>query len=243
MTRHANDTESFGEDRGAEEMRALIGGAFATRHMDRPLGRVAERGRTLRRRRNAVPVAAAMALTGAAAVTAFQPTAAGHPAAATGSNSAPGSAQASAASNGLPQLNVDLAGFSLVSDPRAGTVSITFKQLLDAAELNALLAHAGIHASVQEVTEQVEGCQLPGGLSSMNPRLLTQRDSLDPTTTIVPADIPAGDTLGVLLEETPRGELIGLSAKLYTGTVPPCVMATPPARTGKSTPPAPSNTA
>lgn len=118
----------------------LVGTAFADLRLDGDARDVIARGRTLRRRRKAVPALATAGILAAslslAAIT--QPS------------------QSSAGTHALGYngavVNVDEASFSVHTDAANGTVTVTIKQLFNASELRTILAKAGIPAAFHELT-------------------------------------------------------------------------------------------
>jgi hypothetical protein len=129
----------------------LVGTAFADVHLDGDARDVISRGRTLRRRRKALP---ALATAGIVAVSLSL---------AVATQSSPSAQGAHALGYNGSVVNVDEAGFSVHTDAANGTVTVNIKQLFNASELRTILAKAGIPAAFHE-------------LSTTNPELTTKKD-------------------------------------------------------------------
>ena len=115
-----------------DELYTHVRESFGRVHLDEPVEQVAARGRSLRRRRVAVP----FALTAVAAV-ALSTTLGGTPP----QRDVAGPAATS------PGTHIRLAGWSLDSGPE-DTVTLTVRVPPDAAELTKALADAGVRAQV-----------------------------------------------------------------------------------------------
>jgi len=204
----------------------VVGRAFPDLRLHADTRDVINRGRTLRRRRKAVPV---LATAGILAV----------------SLSLAATAQSSRSAAGTQALdyhgsvvNVDEAGFSVHTDAAHGTVVVTLKQLFDASELRAVLAKAGIPAafhelaSAKDVATASSPCDWTGTAtlpSNLTDQVLDTTAGHDPTVfTIHPARMPAGSVLAFAYAQLtssnggkPSG--MGVAASLLSGEPTGCV--------------------
>ena len=168
----------------------LVGAAFAVVHLDRAAHDVIGRGRTLRRRRKAIPALATAGILAAAlslaAVT--QPHGA--------------SAGQSLAYNGAV-VNVDEAGFSVHTDVKTGQVTVTLRQLGNEAQLKAILAKAGVRTAYYNAALPYDYGRSPctwAGARTLDPGSVIggpHQDGPDTVITIYPSKMPAGSVLGL----------------------------------------------
>lgn len=169
----------------------LVGTAFADVRLDGDARDVISRGRTLRRRRKAVPVLATAGILAAslslAAVT----------------QSSPASVGSHALSYNGSVVNVDEAGFSIHTDVQTGTVTVTVRQLFDQAELEALLAKAGVravfHTSTLTAASDIKRSAICTwtGVRTLPSAGVVSQQKLGGSITISPANMPAESVLGI----------------------------------------------
>jgi hypothetical protein len=199
----------------------LVGTAFADVHLDGDARDVISRGRTLRRRRKAVPVLATAGILAAslslAAVTQSSPSA--HTLGYQGA-----------------VVNVDEAGFSIHTDAKTGEVTVTLRQLFDETELKALLAKAGVRTAFHSTTLHANTVITPSlpctwtGASVIDPENVIgqpHQDGDGTVITIYPSKMPAGSVLGFSYltmgngTETTRG----IAPRLLSGEPTGCVVS------------------
>lgn len=116
----------------------LVEAAFADVHLDRDTLDVVGRGRRLRRRKRAMPALGAVGVLAVSAGLALT---------LAGPNSAAGQAGANSGHtlslNGS-EVNVDTASFSVHTDAKTGTVTVTIRQFEDEAYFKQVMAEAGV---------------------------------------------------------------------------------------------------
>ena len=125
---------------------SLVGSAFDEGRRGRETQDVLARGRTLRRRKRAVPVLGAL---GVVAVAASLAVALTGPSGA-GSTTSAGAGHSLTADGAV--VNVDNAAFSVHTDAKTGKVTVTIRQFIDEGELKQILAKAGIRTVFDSVT-------------------------------------------------------------------------------------------
>jgi hypothetical protein len=213
----------------------LVGTAFADVRLDGDAHEVISRGRTLRRRRKAVPaLATAGVLAASLSLAAVIRTSPG--AHALGYHGA--------------VVNVDEAGFSIHTDVQTGAVTVSTFQLFDGAELKALLAEAGVPAAFHDITYPAgtsvwwNGGGLPDtGLPSgaiVEPEMLCEwtgvrtldsgnvisqprQDGAVAVITIYPSRMPAGSVLGIRYVTVGSAASNVISTTLLSGQPTGCV--------------------
>ena len=214
----------------------LVGTAFADVHLEGDARDVISRGRTLRRRRKAVPALATAGILAASLSLAVV-------------------TQSSPSTHTLGYhgavVNVDEAGFSIHTDARTGAVTVTVSQLFNEAEMKALLAEAGVPAVFNSSTlpsgttmwwdeSGLPTTALPKG-AAVEPAMLctwtgvstldsgnvivNQRPVHDGDTifTIYPSKMPAGAVLGLRYVTTADHKGSGISTTLLSGQPTGCV--------------------
>jgi hypothetical protein len=214
-----------------EALLTIIRGSLPDIDRSIPIGQVIARGRQLRRRRRWTKVTVGLgcvALTGAVATAGLPrhgPTlsAAGRP------------------------VNIDLAAWSVHTNADATvTVTVRNSDLRDPDRLRAVLAQAGIPASIQVVhlvvlhqgsqTINIVGCSGPGqdGIPQIIDVLgwpLVHHGAGNDTITIKPSAMPPGSVLSFVFWVLPDGTL-GWQPQpdmsLHEGPPPPCVVPTTP---------------
>lgn len=147
------------EEEVTESVRRLLGGPAEGMVLDEPVSRIAARGRSQRRHRRALSAAVGGAgVAGVVALALVLPTAAaGVPA------GAPRALK-------VTSLNVDVAAFSVKTDPSSPYIVITVKQLGDEDLLKQYLKRLGIDADVHELSlasDQSLLCSSTAGPSAM----------------------------------------------------------------------------
>lgn len=129
-----------------DEVLTTVRESLGDTRMRHDLQKVVARGRTLRRRRRAVPAVAAIGVTGAVLATVLpgsgEGTAHAKPPAATHHGPSSASSQA---------VNIDLAAWS-VHTKADSSVELTMREMFDADRLRAVLAQAKVRADIQFVT-------------------------------------------------------------------------------------------
>ena len=196
----------------------LVGTAFADVRLDGDAHDVISRGRTLRRRRKAIPALATAGILAAslslAVVTQSSPPAAG--------------SQALGYHGAV--VNVDEAGFSIHTDVKTGGVTLRLSQIFDEAAVKALLAKAGVpavfHNAVLSASlgampaksvgaTPVNECTWTGvrTLDSGDVVSILHPDSTDMALTIYPAKMPADSVIGL------QYATIGTAGKVEAGFV------------------------
>lgn len=216
------DQESQGAD---EEMLALVGDAFDSVHLEQNAEEVMSRGRTLRRRKRAMPALVGIGIV-AASLSLSLPLRAG------GATVAP-SAGKPLTYNGAA-VNVDEAGFSVHTDAATGTVTVTINQLFDPAGLTAILAKAGVRANTQILKATMHGnrayysgCKLPSGVRGLTSPGFEVSHSDANVFVIHPAALPAGSVLEFMYEIDPLhpSKMMGVEFALLSADPGPCVPA------------------
>jgi hypothetical protein len=203
----------------------LVGTAFADVHLNGDAHDVISRGRTLRRRRKAVPVLATAGILAAslslAAVTQSTPSSAGSHA--LGYNGA--------------VVNVDEAGFSIHTDVKTGEVTVTLTQMFDEAELKALLTKAGVptafHNSALPANAPVSPsmlCKWTGARTIDSGDVVSKLhfDGAKTSITIYPAKMPTGSVLGIQYVTIGTGDAVGRGVSeptLLSGEPTGCVLS------------------
>lgn len=184
------NNEATGTDPVDGELLALMRDALPAVRMQRPVERVAARGRSMRRRRRTLAGAAAVAVVAAGL-------AIGLPHSAAGSG---GAAQLSADGQ---TVNVDNAAWSVHTEAHA-TVALTVRQLgTDPQKLRAVLAKAGVRAIVLTGPAAAH-CSFGGGITSLpqiNQVVVTPTVLRDPggaNFVIHPDAMPPGSVLSVM---------------------------------------------
>ena len=192
--------------------------AFADVHLSRGADEVISRGRTLRRRRKAIPALATAGILAAslslAAVT----------------QSSPGTH--TLGYHGAV-VNVDEAGFSIHTDAKTGEVTVTLRQLFNEAEVKALLAKAGVPTAFRNTTLPASAPATPysactwTGARALNPGSVISnphQDGDDVVITIYPSKMPAGSVLGLIYGTLGEGESAGhsLGTTLLSGEPTGC---------------------
>jgi hypothetical protein len=201
----------------------LVGKAFADVRLDGDARDVISRGRTLRRRRKAVPALATAGIVAAALSLA----------AVTQSSPAPASSHALGYNGAV--VNVDEAGFSIHTDVKTGAVTVTFRQIFNESQVRALLAKAGVPAAFFNATQPISAPITPQGpctwtgAQKLDPGSaisapLPQRGS-DTAITVYPSKMPAGSVLGLLYDTIGSGNAAGHSVgwTLLSGQPTGCV--------------------
>ncbi|HEY3873512.1 MAG TPA: hypothetical protein VGM10_34465 [Actinocrinis sp.] len=205
--------------------------------MDRPLHQITARGRRLRNKRRC-----AVGTAGVAAAATIALGAVGLPGTAPGT--VPGTAQHPTAAK---DPNVDLAGFSLQSEPD-GTIVVTIKQFEseDVPALQRYLDEAGINAIVRTMQPNggvLEPLTCPGSQMSsqeqaqLNKVLELPVDSggIDEALALDPDAMPAGATFVLFVHFSPvqlnspqAGPFASVLFGLYDGAVPDCIASPAP---------------
>jgi hypothetical protein len=216
---------------------SLVGSAFDEGRRGRDAHDVLARGRTLRRRKRAMPALAALGVVAASA---------GFAAALTGPSSTANTTNAQAGhsltTNGTA-VNVDNAAFSVHTDTKTGKVTVTLKQFIDESELQPILAEAGIRSYfytgtvTQRPHQAVPLLQCtwtgatplnsPGGTFSV---IHPTAGSPDTTITIDPSKMPSGSVLAFTFENIandpgPAMVSTGLLSHEPTGCTPTLITA------------------
>ncbi|HET9170802.1 MAG TPA: hypothetical protein VFN97_15300 [Actinospica sp.] len=135
-------------DQQDQDLYDEVGAAFADVRLDRGPDDVIRRGRTLRRRRRAMPALAA------AGVLAF-------------SLSLAAVTVHSHSSSRAALVNVDEAAFSVHTDASSGVVTITIREFFDENEFKQILARAGITAVFHDenvIVTKADGGELVSGM-------------------------------------------------------------------------------
>ena len=200
----------------------LVGTAFADVHLDGDARDVISRGRTLRRRRKAVPALATAGIVAAslslAVVTQSSPPAAGSHA--LGYHGA--------------VVNVDEAGFSIHTDAKTGEVTVSLSRLFNESEVKALLAEAGVPAVFHNITQPAntpatprEACTWTGA-HTLDPGTAISSPYMDGSDVIIaiyPSKMPAGSVLGLLYDTFGSGKAAAHSVgwTLLSGEPTGCV--------------------
>jgi hypothetical protein len=199
-----------------------VGTAFADVHLDRGADEVISRGRTLRRRRKAIPALATAGILAAslslAAVT----------------QSSPSSAGSHALGYSGTIVNVDEAGFSIHTDAKTGEVTVTLRQLFNESQVKALLAKAGVRAAFHNTTQPASAPATPyGACTWTGARTLESGSAIsepykggsDLVIAIYPSKMPAGSVLGFLYGTIGSGKAVGHSVgwTLLSGEPTGCV--------------------
>jgi hypothetical protein len=168
----------------------LVGTAFTEVRLSGDAGEVISRGRTLRRRRKAVPALATAGILAASLSFALV------------TKSSPGT---HALGYHGAVVNVDEAGFSIHTDAKTGEVTVTFLQLFNETEVKALLAKAGVPTTFYDITLpsttriSAQGpCQWTGARVLDGGGIIDQphQDGGAAVITIYPSKMPAGSVLG-----------------------------------------------
>jgi hypothetical protein len=202
-----------------------VGTAFADVHLDRGADEVISRGRTLRRRRKAIPALATAGILAAslslAAVT----------------QSSPSSAGSHALGYSGTIVNVDEAGFSIHTDAKTGEVTVTINQIFDESALKTLLTKAGVRTAFHNTTLPATTPASPSNICKWTGvRTLDSGDVIsnlhfagkDTSITIYPAKMPAGSVLAIqyITLGTGKGVARGFSEPmLLSGEPTGCVMS------------------
>ena len=209
----------------------LVGSAFDEGRRGRDPQDVLARGRALRRRKRAVPALAALGVVAASASLAV--TLAGPSGAANTTNADPGH---SLTANGTA-VNVDNAAFSVHTDTKTGTVTITLKKFEDEGELQSTLAKAGIRTYFYAGTVTQHPHQAvpllwctPVGATPLNsPNALTSvlyptPASPKTTITIDPSKMPGGSVLAFTFESLANdpGNTSVVTVRLFSGEPTSC---------------------
>ena len=185
----------------------LVAQSFDGVRMARGTDRIVARGRTLRRRRRALPMVAVAGIAAAAALGA--------------SSSLDGPPGAVGRSASAPQpVNVDLAAWSVHTDADL-TVTVTLRQLRDPDLLRQVLAKAGVHAVVGACLSHGE--TLPQVTKVLDdPPLRKVAGGF--VITVHPAQMPAGSALGFTVAVvSPSSETVRTVAiALYAHTPGQC---------------------
>ena len=190
-----------------DELYTHVRESFDHVHLDEPVDQVTARGRSLRRRRVAVP----FALTAMAAV-ALSATLGGTP---------PPESSNPVATD--PGTHIHLAGWSVDTGPD-DTVTLTVRVPPDPAQLTKALADAGVRAEVHVF----EAGTYPDCVEDSLPELHEVAGSPQPTQPytisqpIKPAAMPAGSILHLLFHKVARGHMITYSLRLLPEGVPVC---------------------
>ena len=171
-----------------------LGAAFDGVHLGGEPGAAISRGRTLRRRKLAVPALAATGILAAslslAAVT--QPSATPNQATAGHSLGYDGAA-----------VNVDNAAFSVHTDAKTGVITLTVRQLFDQSELQKIFAEAGIQSVFHSETPAPDSkiitpCTWLGARTLDDSKVVSHRPiggSAMAVFVINPAEMPTGSVL------------------------------------------------
>jgi len=178
--------DQYNQDSSEESMLGTLGTAFDGVRLDRGADEVMARGRVLRRRKRAVP---ALAVAGIAAVSLSL-------------------ALATQPSGGKPLayhgtvVNMDNAAFSVHTDAKTGTVTVTARELIDPKLLEAVLAKAGVRADIQVRLVgtgilTIRPCTYTGVTELDVPGVITGPYKVDgaESITVHPAAMPAGSVL------------------------------------------------
>ena len=194
------DQENQGAD---EEMLALVGDAFYGVHLEQDAADVMARGRTLRRRKRAMPALGALGiLTLSASVALALPASSG------------GNAK-SLAYNGAV-VNVDNAAFSVHTDAKTGQITMTFRQFYDESELKQVLAEAGINAVFQDTS--VPSPVITSALSGfpVNPCTWMGVQRLDSSGVLgEPREVNGTIVITLNPAKMPRGSVLGFEYLTY----------------------------
>ncbi len=191
--------------------------------MDTPVDDVAARGRKLRHRRTAVRGLATASAAAVAALAIALPSSGGGTAVARPQNSA-------------HSVNVDLAGWSVHTNPTTSVVTLTLREMTQPDLLRQVLAEAGVRAVVQDVkaannfagcTKGTTGVELPQFTQVFGP---APTDKVDGAYVVVikPAAMPAGSTVSIVVFDFGRKDAWAFSLSLVHGTPPTCVPMTGP---------------
>jgi hypothetical protein len=202
-------------DQQDQDVYEEVGAAFAEVHLGRDADEVMKRGRTLRRRRQAMP---AMAVAGVLAVSLGVATVTSQ----------------SHSSSKVALVNVDEAAFSVHTNAKTGDVTVTIRELFDENQLKRVLAEAGIpaafHAESIAVTsgddeKHSSFCQWTGA-TALNPgAVLTHpANGRDAVFIVVPSAMPHGSVLAFNVATAPgAGSPAMASAQLLSNAPTGCV--------------------
>ncbi len=185
-----------------EDDRVLVGvleRSVGEVHFDRETEGIVSRGRTLSRRRRAVP---ALATAGVVAASLSLAAATQHG----GQTRQAQARQTPSQQAGSGVLNVENASFTVHTDPTTGVVTVNLSVLGDPSQLQALLKKAGISIAIVEKEISESNCVWTGAKIVGIPSGVVGDPTLDAkghraaasTITFNPAKMPKGDVLGVI---------------------------------------------
>ncbi|MBR7838428.1 hypothetical protein KDL01_34490 [Actinospica durhamensis] len=209
---------------------SLVGSAFDEGRRGREAPDVLARGRTLRRRKRAVPALGALGVVAVSASLAL---------ALIGQNGAGALPQAGSTHSLTSQgtsVNVDNAAFSVHTDAKTGKVMVTFWQLGDQSELEQILAKAGVRTVFHSTTVTLPpgtidvGPHLPGlctwlGATELDTSSVLTRptSASDNSFTIDPSKMPSGSVLAFKFEH-----LVDRTGKSYGTYIGPELLSNQP---------------
>lgn len=201
-------------DQNDHDVYDKVAAAFEGVHLADGPDRAVSRGRTLRRRRRALP---AVAVTGilAASLSLAAVTQTGS------SNHGTGT--------GAFVMNVDNAAFSVHTDVKTGLVTVTFRQLNDPSELQTLLSRAGVPVSliVEPFSTSAPMCTWTGAAvvtskAVSDPALNGESMGGTAAITFDPALLPKNGVVGVLYFEQDE-QVVGMHMAVLSNRPTGCV--------------------
>lgn len=206
-----------------DDLLDLVADTFMGHSIATNLDAVISRGREIRGRRRGLTACIGTGAAALTALTVLAATSASHSAApALGA----GRAGTPTTTSGNPDINIDLAGFSLHSNADS-TLTLTFHQLLkDPAAVEKALAEAGVAADVQIHDQPSTHCRLDPAVHTVEgiKRVLEGHQSPNGYTySINPSAMPHGAVLSFVYYRLPEGGIMAVSENLFGQRPEKCV--------------------